>query len=147
MKRYLTFILLASSILASTSCGKEEKKKAEGDDKPVVAGIDEQKVASFILLEDIGVYGADLTPTLVFDKLAHELVYNVRLGRLTMQDDDLQPLLTVDLTADGEDSFTVDIKSAAVTANCTMKLVRAEGDTAWLWDTENNLGIIILKES
>ena len=54
----------------------------------------------------------------------------------------------MELEADGEDVYAVEVNGgAAVTSSSRMKLVKSQGDTAWLWDLDNNLGIIILKDN
>lgn len=146
MKKYLIFVLMAVAIAVTASCGKE--KKDPGKEPVPTDGIDAEKVAAFILLQNEGVYDADLAPVLLFDPLQHELVYNVKSSRFIIRNDALEPLLTVDLQADGEDVYAVEVNGgAAVSSSNRMKLVKSQGDTAWLWDLDNNLGIIILKDN
>ena len=146
MKKCLIFIFLAIAFAAAASCGKE--KKEPGKEPAPADGIDAEKVAAFILLQKEGVYDEDLTPLLLFDPLQNELVYNVKASRFIIRNDALEPLLTVDLEADGEDVYAVEVNGgAAVSSSNRMKLVKSQDDTAWLWDLDNNLGIIILKDN
>ncbi len=146
MKKYLIFIFMAIALAAAASCGKE--KKEPGREPAPAEGIDGQKVAAFILLQKEGVYDGDLTPLLLFDPLQNELVYNVKASRFIIRNDALEPLLTVDLEADGDDVFAVELNGGPVVSGSSrMKLVKSQGDTAWLWDIDNNLGIIILKDN
>ena len=146
MNKYLVFIFMAFAIAVAVSCGKE--KKDPGKEPVPTDGIDTEKVAAFILLQNEGVYDGELTPLLLFNPLQHELVYNVKTSRFIIRNDALEPLLTVDLEADGEDVYAVEVNGgAAVTSSSRMKLVKSQGDTAWLWDLDNKLGIIILKDN
>jgi len=140
MKKYLFFIFMAIAVVAS--CGKEKKSSVPAD------SIDAEKVAAFILLQNEGVYDGELKPLLLFDPLQHELVYNVKSSRFIIQDDALESILTVDLTADGEGIYAVEVNGgAAVSGSIRMKLVKSQGDTAWLWDLDNGLGLIILMDN
>lgn len=146
MNKYLVFIFMAIALAAAVSCGKE--KKDPGKEPVPTDGIDAEKVAAFILLQNEGVYDGELTPLLLFNPLQQELVYNVKSSRFIIRNDALEPLLTVDLEADGEDVYAVEVNGgAAVSSSNRMKLVKSQGDTAWLWDIDNNLGIIILKDN
>ena len=146
MKKYLIFIFMAIALAAAASCGKE--KKEPGREPAPAEGIDGQKVAAFILLQKEGVYDGDLTPLLLFDPLQNELVYNVKASRFIIRNDALEPLLTVDLEADGDDVFAVELNGGPVVSGSSrMKRVKSHGETAWLWDIDNNLGIIILKDN
>lgn len=139
MKKYLAYILIVCTLLA---CGREEKKSV-APEQP-----DEDIIAEFVTLEEIGVYGSDLAPRLLFDKMAHELVYNATFGRMSMHNDALETLLSITLSNEGDDLYSVDVNASAtgISEFCLMKLVKTEDDLAWLWDTENNLGIIMLKQ-
>ena len=112
MKKYLIFIFMAIALAAAASCGKE--KKEPGREPAPAEGIDGQKVAAFILLQKEGVYDGDLTPLLLFDPLQNELVYNVKASRFIIRNDALEPLLTVDLEADGDDVFAVELNGGPV---------------------------------
>ena len=72
----------------------------------------------------------------------------MKASRFIIRNDALEPLLTVDLEADGDDVFAVELNGGPVVSGSSrMKLVKSQGDTAWLWDIDNNLGIIILKDN
>ena len=52
MKKYLIFIFMAIALAATASCGKE--KKDPGKEPVPTDGIDAEKVAAFILLQNEG---------------------------------------------------------------------------------------------
>jgi len=69
-------------------------------------------------------------------------------SRFIIQDDAQKALLTVVLTPSGEEShYSVSVTSQeeGLTGTYTMKMVKAEGEAAWLWDVENKLGVVVLQ--
>ena len=82
------------------------------------------------------------------DKQQHEMVYNTRARRFVIQDDYQKSLLTVTLSSAEEPSqYSVSLASTAegvANGTFTMKMVKSEDDTAWLWDLENRLGVVIM---
>ena len=146
MKRIFIYVLAAAAALVfSVSCKSPEVTEPGSGQKGT---IDEQKVAAFVEMADYGVYGEDVSAVFVFDKKQHELIWNTKASRFTIQDDAQKALLTVVLTPAGEEShYNVSVTSQeeGLTGTYTMKRVRAEGEAAWLWDVENKLGIVVLQ--
>ena len=146
MKRIFIYVLAASAALVfSVSCKSPEVTEPGSGQEGT---IDEQKVAAFVEMADYGVYGEDVSAVFVFDKKQHELIWNTKASRFTIQDDAQKALLTVVLTPAGEEShYNVSVTSQeeGLTGTYTMKRVRAEGEAAWLWDVENKLGIVVLQ--
>ena len=146
MKRIFIYVLAASAALVfSVSCKSPEVTEPGSGQEGT---IDEQKVAAFVEMADYGVYGEDVSAVFVFDKKQHELIWNTKASRFTIQDDAQKALLTVVLTPAGEEShYNVSVTSQeeGLTGTYTMTRVKAEGEAAWLWDVENKLGIVVLQ--
>ena len=146
MKRIFIYVLAAAAALVfSVSCKSPEVTEPGSGQEGT---IDEQKVAAFVEMADYGVYGEDVSAVFVFDKKQHELVWNTKASRFIIQDDDQKALLTVTLTPSGEEShYSVSVTSQeeGLTGTYTMKMVKAEGEAAWLWDVENKLGVVVLQ--
>ena len=146
MKRIFIYVLAAAAALVfSVSCKSPEVTESGSGQEGT---IDEQKVAAFVEMADYGVYGEDVSAVFVFDKKQHELIWNTKASRFTIQDDAQKALLTVVLTPAGEEShYNVSVTSQeeGLTGTYTMKMVKAEGEAAWLWDVENRLGVVALQ--
>ena len=146
MKRIFIYVLAAAAALVfSVSCKSPEVTEPGSGQKGT---IDEQKVAAFVEMADYGVYGEDVSAVFVFDKKQHELIWNTKVSRFIIQDDAQKALLTVTLTPSGEEShYNVSVTSQeeGLTGTYTMKMVKAEGEAAWLWDVENKLGVVVLQ--
>lgn len=145
MKRIVIYVLAAAAALVfSVSCKSPEVTEPGSGQST----IDEQKVAAFVEMADYGVYDEEVSAVFVFDKKQHELVWNTKASRFIIQDDSQMALLTVTLTPSGEEShYSVSVTSQeeGLTVTYTMKMVKAEGEAAWLWDVENKLGIVVLQ--
>lgn len=145
MKRIFIYVLAAAAALVfSVSCKSPEVTEPGSGQST----IDEQKVAAFVEMADYGVYDEEVSAVFVFDKKQHELVWNTKASRFIIQDDAQMALLTVTLTPSGEEShYSVSVTSheEGLTVTYTMKMVKAEGEAAWLWDVENKLGIVVLQ--
>jgi len=146
MKRIFIYALAAAAALVfSVSCKSPEVTEPGSGQEGT---IDEQKVAAFVEMADYGIYGEDVSAVFVFDKKQHELVWNTMASRFIIQDDAQKALLTVVLTPSGEEShYSVSVTSQeeGLTGTYTMKMVKAEGEAAWLWDVENKLGVVVLQ--
>lgn len=144
MKRIFIYALaLAAALVFSVSCKSPEVTEPGSGQST----IDEQKVAAFVEMADYGVYDEEVSAVFVFDKKQHELVWNTKASRFIIQDDAQKALLTVTLTPSGEEShYSVSVTSQeeGLTGTYTMKMVKSEEDTAWLWDLENRLGVVIM---
>ena len=145
MKRIFIYALAAAAgLVFSVSCKSPEV--IEPDSGQSV--IDQAKVAAFVEMADYGVYDVDVSAVFVFDKKQHELVWNTKASRFVIQDDAQKALLTVTLTPSGEEShYSVSVTSQeeGLAGTYTMKMVKAEGEAAWLWDVENKLGVVVLQ--
>ena len=145
MKRIFIYVLAAAAALVfSVSCKSPEVTEPGSGQST----IDEQKVAAFVEMADYGVYDEEVSAVFVFDKKQHELVWNTKASRFIIQDDAQMALLTVTLTPSGEEShYSVSVTSQeeGLTVTYTMKMVKAEGEAAWLWDVENKLGVVVLQ--
>ena len=145
MKRIFIYALAAAAgLVFSVSCKSPEV--IEPDSGQSV--IDQAKVAAFVEMADYGVYDGDVSAVFVFDKKQHELVWNTKASRFVIQDDAQRALLSVVLTPSGEEShYSVSVTSQeeGLTGTYTMKMVKAEGEAAWLWDVENKLGVVVLQ--
>ena len=145
MKRIFIYALAAAAALVfSVSCKSPEVTEPGSGQ----GTIDEQKVAAFVEIADYGVYDEEVSAVFVFDKKQHELVWNTKVSRFIIQDDAQKALLTVTLTPSGEEShYSVSVTSQeeGLTGTFTMKMVKAEGEAAWLWDVENKLGVVVLQ--
>lgn len=145
MKRIFIYVLAAAAALVfSVSCKSPEVTEPGSGQST----IDEQKVAAFVEMADYGVYDEEVSAVFVFDKKQHELVWNTKASRFIIQDDSQMALLTVTLTPSGEEShYSVSVTSQeeGLTVTYTMKMVKAEGEAAWLWDVENRLGVVVLQ--
>ena len=145
MKRIFIYVLAAAAALVfSVSCKSPEVTEPGSGQST----IDEQKVAAFVEMADYGVYDEEVSAVFVFDKKQHELVWNTKVSRFIIQDDAQKALLTVTLTPSGEEShYSVSVTSQeeGLTVTYTMKMVKAEGEAAWLWDVENKLGVVVLQ--
>ena len=145
MKRIFIYVLAAAAALVfSVSCKSPEVTEPGSGQST----IDEQKVAAFVEMADYGVYDEEVSAVFVFDKKQHELVWNTKASRFIIQDDAQKALLTVTLTPSGEEShYSVSVTSQeeGLTGTYTMKMVKAEGEAAWLWDVENKLGVVVLQ--
>ena len=145
MKRIVIYVLAAAAALVfSVSCKSPEVTEPGSGQST----IDEQKVAAFVEMADYGVYDEEVSAVFVFDKKQHELVWNTKASRFIIQDDSQMALLTVTLTPSGEElhySVSVASQEEGLTGTYTMKMVKAEGEAAWLWDVENKLGIVVLQ--
>ena len=146
MKRIFIYALAAAAALVfSVSCKSPEVTEPGSGQEGT---IDEQKVAAFVEMADYGVYDEEVSAVFVFDKKQHELVWNTKASRFIIQDDAQKALLTVTLTPLGEEShYSVSVTSQeeGLTGTYTMKMVKAEGEAAWLWDVENKLGVVVLQ--
>ena len=146
MKRIFIYVLAAAAALVfSVSCKSPEVTEPGSGQEGT---IDEQKVAAFVEMADYGVYDEEVSAVFVFDKKQHELVWNTKASRFIIQDDAQKALLTVTLTPLGEEShYSVSVTSQeeGLTGTYTMKMVKAEGEAAWLWDVENKLGVVVLQ--
>lgn len=141
------FILAFSAVLGmAVSCKSPEV--TEPDPDPQVQ-IDEAKVAAFVEMSEYGVYDADVAAAFVFDKKEHEMVWNAKAARFVIQDDYQKALLTAVLAPAAEEAhYSVSITSQSdgvETGTYTMKMVKSEGEAAWLWDVQNEIGIVILQ--
>ena len=141
------FILAFAAVLGmAVSCKSPEV--TEPDPDPQVQ-IDEAKVAAFVEMSEYGVYDADVTAVFVLDKKEHEMVWNTKAARFVIQDDYQNALFTAVLTPSAEESYysvAIASKADGVEAGTyTMKMVKSEDEAAWLWDVQNELGIVILQ--
>lgn len=149
MKKNVILALMA--VLGMTlSCKSPEVAEPQPEEQePVQVQIDEAKVAAFVETSDYGVYNAEVAALFVFNKKEHEAVWNTKASRFVIQDDYQKALLTVVLKPAAQEAYySVEItaQTEGVTAGTyTMKMVKSEGETAWLWEVENKFGLVILQ--
>ena len=148
MKKNFMLSLAAILMLAVSCKSVEEKEPVEQE--PVEQGtIDEAKVAAFVETSEYGLYDTDLMPVFVFNKKEHEMVWNTKKAKFVIQDDYQCSLFSAELTSSEEElHYSVKISSdvSGVEAGTyNMKMVKSDGEAAWLWEVENKLGIIILQ--
>ena len=148
MKNILRDFVTAVTVIGLAVSCNTPAEPAEKEQTPQGVVIDEAKVAAFVETREYGVYGSDVSAVFVMDKLQHEMVYNTRARRFVIQDDYQKSLLTVTLSSAEESSqYSVSLASTAegvANGTFTMKMVKSEEDTAWLWDLENRLGVVIM---
>ena len=143
MKRVFLLALAAFASLV-VSCNQPEENEIGSQQTQ----IDQEKVNAFVAMTEYGLYDTDLAQILVFDKKQHEMVWNTKASRFIIQDDAQMALLTAVLTPSTEESHysvSVTAQSEDITGTYTMKMVKSEGEAAWLWDVENELGIVVLQ--
>ena len=129
------------------SCNEPQvSEQDKGSSQPV---IDQAKVLAFSQAVEYGLYDADVNPWFVMDKLQHELVYNRKSSRFVIQDDVQEALFTATLVPSDDGSFyNVSISSKNIpdmNGTYKMKMVKSTDHTAWLWEVENNFGIVLLQ--
>ena len=144
-KIYVRVLAAVAFVSFAVACNSPQP---EPQPEPSGVVIDEAKVAAFIENSDYGVYDSDVTAVFVLDKQQHEMIYNTKASRFVIQDDYQKALLSVMLTPSEEPShYSVSVSSAqdgVISGTYTMKMVKSENDTAWLWDVENKMGVILM---
>ena len=135
-------LTIAMGLLVSCKAPVEKEPESQG----IV--IDEAKVTAFVGTYEYGVYDSDVAAVFVMDKTRHEMIYNTKAARFVIQDDDQYPLLTSVMSPAAEEGhYTVTITSSVeglMTGTYTMKMVKSENETAWLWEVENRFGLVIM---